>query len=173
MVYDPVIHGRRYEFGVSGRLYMRNLLLFDRETGSLWSQLLSEAVTGPLAGARLKMLRAENTTWGVWKHEHPGTRVLSFETGYAWNYQKNPYAWLGPPQEQALVVSVRGEAKIYPFPALRESQRPVVNYLGGRQVEIFYDRLTGTARVNGGAAFWYAGFYAALRRFYPCAKVYH
>ena len=63
MVYDPVISGRRYDFGVSGLLYKRNLLLFDRQSGSLWSQLLSEAVTGPLAGARLKVLPAENTTW--------------------------------------------------------------------------------------------------------------
>jgi hypothetical protein len=172
VVYDPVIHGKRYEFGVSGRLYMRNLLLFDRETGSLWSQLLSEAVTGPLAGTRLKMLPAENTSWALWQHEHPGTLVLSFKTGFLWNYRKNPYAWLGPPPEQALVVSAREEAKLYPFSVLRRTRGPVFDQLGGRKVEVVYDRRSGMVRVNGGGVRWYTASYAVLKRFYPYAKVY-
>ena len=172
MVYDPVIRGKRYQFGVSGRLYLGNLLLFDRETESLWSQLLSEAVTGALVGARLKMLPALNTTWGAWKGDHPTTSVLSFQTGYGWNYRKNPYMWLGPQQEMALVVLARGESRIYPFSALSRSRSPIVDHVGGEMVKILYDPRTRTVRVEGRAASWYTGFCSTLRRAFPRAKSY-
>ena len=37
-------------FGVSGLLYNSDVLLYDYRTGSLWSQLLSLAISGPLKG---------------------------------------------------------------------------------------------------------------------------
>ena len=37
-------------FGVSGRLYESNVLLYDHQTESLWFQLKEEAVTGPMTG---------------------------------------------------------------------------------------------------------------------------
>src|SRR6516164_2384496 len=64
IVYDPQIDGKALTFGVSGRLYRSNLLMFDRETDSLWSQLLQQAITGPLTGKKLVMLPAVHTTWG-------------------------------------------------------------------------------------------------------------
>ena len=50
-------------FGVSGLRYRGNLLIFDPETESLWSQIRSEAVTGPLTGTRLAVLPSTLTTW--------------------------------------------------------------------------------------------------------------
>ena len=69
--------GRTLTFGVSGYLYKSNLVLFDRETGSLWSQLLGGAVTGRLRGHELRRLPLVQTTWAEWKKAHPDTRVLS------------------------------------------------------------------------------------------------
>ena len=57
-----MIEGRRYYFSVSGLLYKRNALFYDRETLSLWSQLLSQAVTGPMTGDRLAALPAVDTS---------------------------------------------------------------------------------------------------------------
>ena len=153
---------------------MGNLLLFDRETESLWSQLLSEAVTGPLAGERLRMLPSENTTWGAWKREHPRARVLSFQTGYGWNYKANPYAWLPPPQEFAIIVSAGGETKIYPFSALKLNgcRGQIIDSVGGERVKILYHRDAKSARAEGRDIFWCTGPYSVLKRFYPQAKVY-
>jgi Protein of unknown function (DUF3179) len=70
-VYDPRIEGRTLSFGVSGKLYKSNLLLFDRQTDSLWSQLLQQAITGSLTGKKLVMVSAQHTTWELWRSQHP------------------------------------------------------------------------------------------------------
>jgi len=79
-------------FGVSGLLYQSDVLLYDRRTESLWSQLMARAVTGPRIGERLKMLHIEHTTWRDWRQHHPQTRVLSRHTGYSRDYDHDPYA---------------------------------------------------------------------------------
>ncbi len=63
-------------FGVSGLLWRGNLVLYDRATGSLWSQLLGRAIRGPRTGERLRLLPSRLTTWGEWREGHPDTRVL-------------------------------------------------------------------------------------------------
>ena len=75
-MYAREINGERYEFGVSGKLFRNVLIMYDRQTKSLWSQLLGAAVDGPLKGTRLEMLAASFTTWGVWRREHPDGMVL-------------------------------------------------------------------------------------------------
>lgn len=54
----------------------RNLVMYDRRTGSYWSQLLARAICGPEAGTDLAVLPAETTTWGAWRAAHPETDVL-------------------------------------------------------------------------------------------------
>ncbi|MCR4403696.1 MAG: DUF3179 domain-containing protein [Candidatus Acetothermia bacterium] len=75
----PLADGRPLTFGASGRLYNGNLLLYDRRTGSLWQQLTSEPVAGPLVGlvGRLKRLYTDIVPWGDWKRGHPGGEVLA------------------------------------------------------------------------------------------------
>ncbi len=168
-----MIDGRRIEFGVSGLLYKHNMLFFDRPTESLWSQLLSRAVTGPRAGDRLRVLPAENTTWGEWRREHPDTRVLSFATGYAGGYRRDPYAALVFPRDRALLVSDGQRMKIYPLAELRKSRQPVVEYWDGKELKIVYDRRGGTARVETQAAFnSVLAYFADLRAFFPGAEIY-
>ena len=61
---------------VSGRLWRDALIMFDRETRSLWSQILGESVAGPLQGRKLEELPSQVTTWGDWKQRHPESLVL-------------------------------------------------------------------------------------------------
>lgn len=77
--FDRRVDGRVLTFGVSGYLYQANLMLFDRETGSLWSQLLGGAVTGRYRGTALRRVPLVHETWEAWLAEHPETRVLSIE----------------------------------------------------------------------------------------------
>ncbi len=82
------------EFGISGRLYNSNVLLYDRSDPgqeSLWSQVMAQAVTGPQAGQKLRALPLELTTWSQWQKRHPKTDVLSTSTGHRRNYQRNSY----------------------------------------------------------------------------------
>ena len=82
-MYSAKIEGEPTTFGTSGLLYRSNKLMYDRTTGTLWSQLLGEPVIGPLAdsGIRLRVLPVELTTWGEWLSQHPDTTVLSIDTG--------------------------------------------------------------------------------------------
>ncbi len=168
-----MIDGKRVEFGVSGLLYKRNMLFFDRATDSLWSQLLSQAVTGPQAGTRLPVLPAENTTWSAWRREHPETRVLSFATGYRNNYRHDPYAALAFPRVPALLVSDGRRFKIYPLAELDKCRAPVVEQWDGKELRIICDRRAGTARVETQACVTFLLAYLAdLRAFFPEAEVF-
>ena len=78
-------------FGVSGLLYQSDMLLYDHETESLWSQIAAAAVTGPELGKRLRILRSELTRWEEWRRSHPETTVLSANTGHLRDYTRDPY----------------------------------------------------------------------------------
>lgn len=92
MVYSANFGGKRLDFGISGLLHDSNVLLYDRSTGSLWSQLKSSAVSGPHAGTRLVELPSRIMTWSEWRHAHPKTTVLSTGTGHRRDYEHDPYA---------------------------------------------------------------------------------
>ena len=77
-------------FGVSGRLYESNVLLYDHETESLWSQLKEESVTGPMIGTQLAAVPSVLTTWKQWQTHHPETLVLSMQTGHNRNNDYSP-----------------------------------------------------------------------------------
>jgi hypothetical protein len=72
----------------SGLLYRSNKLMFDRETDSLWNQFTGRPVVGPLAdsGIELNIRPVAITSWAKWRQAHPGTRVLSLETGHRRDY---------------------------------------------------------------------------------------
>jgi len=79
------------QFGVSGMLYQSDVLLYDKKSESLWSQLMMQAVAGPRTGEKLPLLVLEHNTWLAWKSAHPNTHVLSRHTGYRRDYSRNPY----------------------------------------------------------------------------------
>ena len=88
--YHSVVGNQHRTFGTSGLLYRSNKLMFDHETNSLWSTLLGEPVIGELAGSglRLESLPIVTTRWGEWRRKHPGTTVLSLDTGYERDYRE-------------------------------------------------------------------------------------
>lgn len=82
--------------GVSGRLVNSNLIMFDRASDSLWPQILSAGIGGPHEGQGLEEVRVVWTTWGRWRERHPDTRVLTTDTGYLRNYNRDPYGGYKP-----------------------------------------------------------------------------
>ncbi len=94
------------EFGVSGALYNSNVLMYDRTDMGLWSQLGMEAVSGPLAGTRLKHYPIRIVTWQQFSKEHPDAKVVSRQTGHQRDYTRSPYGgFLTSPN---LLVPVNG-----------------------------------------------------------------
>jgi hypothetical protein len=75
-VYARTVNGKTLTFGVSGKLIRNSLVMYDRETHSLWSHLTGSAIDGPLSGAQLQVLPASQTTWTSWQRAYPGTKVL-------------------------------------------------------------------------------------------------
>jgi hypothetical protein len=75
-VFDPVLEGKEYTFDAVPP--ERGLpVLKDRETGSVWSALTGEALSGPLAGKRLAPIPSFILTWGRWKSLHADSWVLA------------------------------------------------------------------------------------------------
>lgn len=85
------LNGEEVEFGVSGKLYNSDLVMYDRKTDSYWSQILGQAIVGELAGAKLDRVPIDTLEWGAWKKLHPNTLVLSPDTGFRRTYGQDPY----------------------------------------------------------------------------------
>ena len=69
-------------FGVSGLLYNSNLLLYDRETLSLWSQLLQLSVNGPRIGEQPENIQVLVTTLATLQSMYPDALVMTRNTGH-------------------------------------------------------------------------------------------
>lgn len=92
LVFERAFGGRTVEFGVSGLLRNNDLVLYDPATESLWQQITGRAFAGPMRGQELRAIPVAMTRWGTWRASHPGTRVLSTDTGFDRPYaNKTPY----------------------------------------------------------------------------------
>ncbi len=77
--------------GTSGKLYDSNLVMYDRQTQSLWVQFTGQAVAGVLTGHQLRPYPMQTVSWSEWRAGHPHGWVLSRDTGYTRAYGANPY----------------------------------------------------------------------------------
>ena len=146
-------------FGVSGKLIMNVLVMFDRQTETLWSQMLGEAVEGPLHGTTLQPVTSLQTTWQQWKELYPETKALV--TGgkgatdpYA-EYYRNDFAGASEETHQdlrlprkALVtgVVVAGQAVAYDRTTLRQVEL-VNDTINGTPILVLFDPETATSLV--------------------------
>lgn len=78
-------------FGVSGLLYNSNLLLYDRATDTLWSQMLQLAVNGPRIRERPEIVQVIETTFSTVTAMYPDALVMTRDTGHSRNYDQYPY----------------------------------------------------------------------------------
>lgn len=87
-MYSRNVADQTLTFGVSGKLTRNTLIMYDRETDSLWPQILGQAVEGDLTGSELDFVAAVHTTWEEWRTEHPDTVAIvkGYSGGYD-NYQ--------------------------------------------------------------------------------------
>lgn len=91
MAFERKIDGEEVEFGVSGKLYNSNLVLYDRKTDSYWTQIDGQAIVGELSGMTLTEISVDTVVWRDWKEGHPDSEVLSQITGFSRPYGVDPY----------------------------------------------------------------------------------
>ena len=104
--------GDTLSFGVSGKLLYETLVMYDRESDSLWSQLCGAALDGPMAGTRLSFFPSVFTTWSAWIEARPDTLVLdkdetcrryhcgTYSSNPRGSYDVDPYAsYYNQPEE--------------------------------------------------------------------------
>lgn len=183
IVFDPVIQSERVEFGTSGKLWNSNLVMYDRKTDSLWSQILGEAIFGEMTGTQLKVLPSDMVRYGDFKKINPDGTVLSRDTGTTRFYGQDPYGdYYTTPgtyfpvakkddrlndKDFILGIVINGRAKAYWPEAVKkigeitdqfEEKTIVARYEKEIDaVRLFEKRTDGTVeRINPFGAFWFS-----------------
>jgi len=152
VTFDREVNGSILEFGVSGLLYNSNVVMYDRQSQGLWSQLKMGGLTGKFAEDHLDIVPSQVSAWHNWRGRYPQTLVLSNKTGYGRNYDRDPYAdyhaskqTMFPTgvsderlQPKSLVVGIKVEniAKAYPLEKIARSREPYFDQVGDSTIMI-------------------------------------
>ncbi len=118
--------GTVLDFGTSGRLYFSSLVMYDRQTETLWTHFDGTAVIGVLTGTVLEKIPLSTVSYRDFREAHPEGLVLTRDTGFTRNYGRNPYPGYddvntapflfrgeadGRLPAQTKVIAVRGESE--------------------------------------------------------------
>lgn len=90
-VFNRTVDGQVLEFGVSGKLYNSNLIMYDRSSETLWSQALGMGIVGKYSGTKLEKIPFDLAYWNDWRELYPNSKVLSINTGFGRPYDVDPY----------------------------------------------------------------------------------
>jgi Protein of unknown function (DUF3179) len=200
LAFDRDVRGRTLTFAVSGLLLHANQVLYDRESGSLWSQLLGHAISGRYRGTRLRPLPLAEVTWAEWLRAHPDTLVLSIRRDrYATRFT-HPYSYADARGEElssdpylaytqkvnlyyspvvrglagstlVLGIHVDGVAKAYPLYLLR---RPIGDVVAGHRLRMVPDpdALSAAVFEHGARLPATAVYWFAWHAFFPDTLIY-
>ena len=164
LTYSRRVGNRTLEFGVSGRLLNANLVMYDRQTDTFWSQVQGNALVGPLVPEALNLVPSSITEWGRWSEANPDTRVLSRSSGQGGPgaYTTDPYEGYEdskkvgfgvdevddrlPSKELVYGVAVGGESKAYTEDAV-ERENLIEDEVGGVPVAVVENQASGTVTV--------------------------
>ena len=182
IAFDARVDDKILNFGVSGLLYNSDVLLYDRQSESLWSQISSRAVSGHYSGTPLQTIPLIQTTWADWKQQHPNTLILSKQTGFSIDYNRRIYenyeqsedlmfpvnlkSDLLPNKEKVIGIEIDGKFKAYPFSELEKSKGTITDYFMGKELKVVYDSKSGSARIsdkegnlmNATTLYWFAWY---------------
>ncbi len=151
-------------YGVSGLLYESNLILFDRETDSHWSQMLKQGINGSRIDEVPQDIQVVETTWGTWKAMYPDTDILSENTGFTRDYHVYPYGNFRTdtrlifsvqnfdqrlhPKERVLGIRTDDTSRVYPLENFSSDIQVINDSLDGEPVVI-----VGSSDLNFAVAF--------------------
>lgn len=193
VVFAANIANTSLQFGVSGLLYNSDVLLYDRNTESLWSQIMGKAVAGKLKGTLLPQIPVTHTSWKDWVKNHPDTMVLSRDTGSRRNYRNSPYAGYEKtrrlyfkvshkspanyhPKERVIGVEINGHFKAYPYKELsKNGKAEFTDSFAGSNLKISWNEEAQSGNITNTdgkalpviSSYWFAWF-----TFHPDTEIY-
>lgn len=165
ILYDATVNGQRLTFTVA-TVWKRNMLMRDKQTGTLWQQATGEAVMGPLKGTTLNMLGGIQMKWFAWKERHPETTVV-VDTGRSWFPPKKLLTHLllqvtsrmtlpgvQAPMDNRLDfhdeiagIQLNGVVKAYPVRILQEQKR-IEDRVADTNITLVYDRSSNSIEAH-------------------------
>jgi hypothetical protein len=163
ITFERRLDGQVYELGTSGLLRNSDLVMYDRNTETLWQQLTGEAIVGDMVGQRLTFLSSSIVSFADFRQAYADGVVLSRDTGFGRSYGRNPYAGYDtigqspflfdgeldgrlPAMERVITVSVDGVDVAYPLSVLSEVH-VIDDTQGG--VDLVVWQLPGTSSALG------------------------
>ena len=164
IVFDRNLDGKLYDFGTSGLLRNSDLVMWDRQSETLWQQFTGEAIIGDLMGKKLTMLASSMISFKEYYTAYPDGKVLSKETGHYRAYGNNPYVGYDDinnspflyndpidkrlkPMQRVVTISGDSSSKAYTYSILK-SKKVVNDSFEGKDIVVFYK--TGTTSALDG-----------------------
>ena len=163
VAYDRRVGERILDFGTSGALFNSSLVMYDRQTESLWSHYTGQAVVGHLTGVQLDLIPVQTVSFEKFLSSHSDGQVLGLDTGHSRQYGQNPYEFYdssnrpflfsGPLDDRldpiTRVVALRdgGEGAVIPYDVLAE-RRVVPFSFAGRELVALLEPGTASALDN-------------------------
>jgi hypothetical protein len=151
-VWETTVDGRVLHFHLAG-INNQNFIMRDEETGTWWQQVSGEAILGPLKGHKLKSVFHDEISFGLWKREKPGGRILRPDERILAANNYAPSNWeerMGrapvlpqfkkvgedlEPRATVVGIKLNGAAKAYPLTTLQK-QSPIIDNIGGVPIVI-------------------------------------
>ncbi len=136
------MNGKVLHFYLAG-INNQNFLMRDKETGTWWQQITGKAIYGPLKGAALDLVPCDELTFGQWKSEVSGGKVLAEVPKYVKEYESN---WEPEIAKLPVVISfpgtelksrdvvvwleINGPGRAYPWETMLK-QSPIMDRVNG------------------------------------------
>ncbi len=151
----PALDGEQWDFGTSGRLLRSNLVMYDRQTRTLWSQFTGTALWGDPAvvGTELARVPTQVLAWATFREAFPDGTVLGRDSVPGRSYGRNPYPGYEDnpsrflfrgefddrldPDERVVGLGEEGTAVAVPLSVLRELEAVTVP-VGGEDVTVVW-----------------------------------
>jgi len=156
LVFSRVLNNKVYDFGTSGLLRKSDLVMYDRQSESLWQQFTGKAIVGDSLKLQLKPLISSIVSFKDIYTHHPKTLILSQDTGYSRPYGKNPYLGYDninsspfllnekidarmPPMRRVATLSLNNKHKAYSYKILKE-KKIINDTFEKKEIVIFYKK---------------------------------
>ena len=154
------VKDRVLDFGTSGHLYRSGMVMYDRQTESLWTHFDGLAVVGAAIGTQLERLPIATVSWSQATEAHPDAWVLRSDPDDPKPYGTNRYAgydqrdqplpgWFTtdipePVPPMTRVVGIRtGEGELAIPTDLLAERGVVTSSISNQEFAVFFER--GTA----------------------------
>ena len=160
-MYSRVIDEKEYTFGVSGKLIKNVLVMYDRQTETLFQQFTGQGLVGDLAGHALTRIPSQVISLSQFARSYKDGRVLSRETGFDREYGSNPYVGYDDvsnvpfmftglvnaalsPMERVVAFNFDDVTRAYPF-YLTRSTGVINDHAGNVPIVVFHTGSTLSA----------------------------